>query len=131
MVDGRGRPEGEGGVQSLYLYTDVMMNSFTRAGENSTFGLYSYDFAALGVPGLKAGWTYVSGKDIRGTGNTTTGRYNEWESDYRLDYVLQSGTFKGLGFTLRKGVFRTGLPDSTLKDQDQVRFFVNYTYALW
>jgi hypothetical protein len=108
-----------------------MVNSFTRAGENSTFGLYSYDFAALGVPGLKAGWTYVSGKDIRGTGNTTTGRYNEWESDYRLDYVLQSGTFKGLGFTLRKGVFRTGLPDSTLKDQDQVRFFVNYTYALW
>lgn len=65
VVDGRGRPEGEGGVQSLYLYTDVMVNSFIRAGENSTFGIYSYDFAALGVPGLKAGWTYVSGKDIR------------------------------------------------------------------
>ena len=131
VVDGRGRPEGEGGVQSLYLYTDVMVNSFIRAGENSTFGIYSYDFAALGVPGLKAGWTYVSGKDIRGTGNTTTGRYSEWESDYRLDYVVQSGTLKGLGFTLRKGIFRTELPASTLKDQDQVRLFVNYTYALW
>ncbi len=131
VVDGRARPEGEGGVQSLYLYTDVMLNSFIRAGENSTFGIYSYDFAALGVPGLKAGWTYVSGKDIRGTGSTTTGRYSEWESDYRLDYVVQSGSFRGLGFTLRKGIFRTGLPASTLKDQDQVRLLVNYTYALW
>lgn len=54
VVDGRGRSEGEGGA-SVYLNTDIMINSFTRAGENSTFGSYSYDFVGLGVPGLKGG----------------------------------------------------------------------------
>lgn len=130
VVDGRGRSEGEGGT-SVYLYTDIMINNFTRAGENSTFGTYSYDFAKQGVPGLKAGLTYVSGRDIRGSGGVTIGRYNEWERDVRLDYVLQSGALKGLGFSLRRANFRTELPTSTLQDQDQTRFYVNYTYALW
>jgi hypothetical protein len=130
LVDGRGRPEGEGGA-SVYLYTDIMINNFTRAGENSSFGIYRYDFAGLGLPGLKAQWTYVKGQDIRGVGNGTTGRYSEWESDYRLDYTLQSGSLKGLGFSLRRANYRTELPTTTAQDQDQTRFYINYTYALW
>ncbi|MBA5979057.1 outer membrane porin, OprD family [Pseudomonas sp. MD195_PC81_125] len=130
LVDGRGRPEGEGGA-SVYLYTDIMINNFTRAGENSSFGIYRYDFAGLGLPGLKAQWTYVKGHDIRGVGNGTTGRYSEWESDYRLDYTLQSGSLKGLGFSLRRANYRTELPTTTAQDQDQTRFYINYTYALW
>lgn len=134
IADGRGRGEGEGG-SSVYLYTDIMVNNFTRAGENSTFGIYSYDFAKLGVPGLKATWTYVSGKDIRGIGGAGAAqsrtRYDEWESDYRVDYTLQSGALKGLGFSLRKAVYRTELPVATQADVDQLRFYVNYTYALW
>ncbi len=130
VVDGRGRAEGEGG-SSVYLNTDIMINSFTRAGENSTFGMYNYDFAGVGVPGLKAGLTYISGRDIRGSGGVTTNRYSEWERDVRLDYTLQSGALKGLGFSLRRANFRTELPTATLQDQDQTRFYVNYTYALW
>jgi len=130
VVDGRGRLEGEGG-SSIYLYTDIMINNFSRAGENSTFGIYSYDFVGLGFPGLKASATYISGRDIRGTGGVSTGRYAEWERDMRLDYVLQGGAFKGLGFSLRRANFRTSLPAATLQDQDQTRFFVSYTYALW
>lgn len=130
LVDGRGRPEGEGGA-SVYLYTDIMINNFTRAGENSSFGIYRYDFAGVGVPGLKAQWTYVKGQDIRGIGNATTGRYSEWESDYRLDYAIQSGSLKGLGVSLRRGNYRTQLPTTTAQDQDQTRFYINYTYALW
>lgn len=130
LVDGRGRPEGEGGA-SVYLYTDLMVNNFTRAGENSSFGIYRYDFAGLGVPGLKGQWTYVKGQDVRGIGNSTTGRYSEWESDYRLDYTLQSGSLKGLSFSLRRGNYRTQLPTTTAQDQDQTRFYINYTYALW
>lgn len=129
VVDGGGRPEGEGGA-SIYLNTDMMINSFTRAGENSTFGVYNYDFAGLGAPGLKAGLTYISGRDIRGSGGTTIDRYSEWERDVRLDYVVQSGALKGLSFSLRRANFRTQLPTATLQDQDQTRFYVNYTYAL-
>lgn len=46
--------KGAGGT-SLYLYTDRLIQSFTRAGERTSFGQYAYDFAALGVPGLSAG----------------------------------------------------------------------------
>ena len=45
VVDGNGRPEANGGA-SFYLFTDAMINGFVRAGENTTFGQYSYDFAA-------------------------------------------------------------------------------------
>lgn len=41
-----------------------MINQFARAGENTTFGQYSYDFAALGVPGLKASVAYLRGDDV-------------------------------------------------------------------
>lgn len=126
--DGRGRPEGEGGA-SYYLFTDSMINSFTRAGENSTFGQYAYDFAALGVPGLKASVSYIhanSIKDAAGNGST----FSEWERDYRIDYAVQSGAAKGLGFSLRRANYRTGVPESQGgSDADQTRFYINYTYT--
>ncbi len=128
LRDGRGRPEGEGG-SSYYLFTDSMINSFVRAGENTTFGQYAYDFAASGVPGLKASVSYLHGRDIRdasGAGPT----YSEWERDIRVDYVVQSGPAKGLGFGLRRGSYRTGVPDAQGGyDIDQTRVLVNYTYA--
>ncbi|WEZ88464.1 OprD family porin [Pseudomonas sp. NyZ480] len=116
--------EGAGG-SSFYLFTDSMINSFARAGENTTFGQYSYDFAALGVPGLKASMSYLRGDDIRNkSGN---GTYNEWERDARVDYTIQEGTLKGLGFTVRQAVYR-GSGESS-PDKDQARFIVNYTYS--
>ncbi|PYB78861.1 outer membrane porin, OprD family [Pseudomonas sp. LB-090624] len=127
LRDGRGRPEGEGG-SSYYLFTDSMINAFVRAGENTTFGQYAYDFAALGVPGLKASITYLHANGIKdATGNGDT--YSEWERDYRIDYVIQSGVGKGIGFALRRANYRTEVPESQGGyDTDQTRFYVNYTY---
>ena len=126
--DGRGRPEGEGGA-TYYLFTDAMINSFIRAGENSTFGQYAYDFASLGVPGLKASISYIhanSIKDAIGNGST----YSEWERDYRIDYAIQSGAAKGLGFSLRRANYRTGVPESQGgNDTDQTRLYINYIYT--
>lgn len=124
LTNDSGTSEGAGG-SSFYLFTDSMINQFARAGENTTFGQYSYDFASLGVPGLKASVSYLRGDDIRNkSGN---GTYNEWERDARVDYTIQEGTLKGLGFSLRQGVYR-GAGESSA-DQDQARFIVNYTYA--
>ncbi|MGC3892894.1 OprD family porin [Pseudomonas urmiensis] len=117
--------EGSGGA-SFYLFTDSMINSFAKAGENTTFGQYSYDFARLGVPGLKASVAYLRGED--GRNRDVPGTFSEWERDARIDYVLQEGTLKGLGFSLRQGVYR-GTGASSANDQDQTRFIVNYTYA--
>lgn len=124
VTDGNGRSEGAAGA-SFYLFTDSMINQFARAGTNTTFGQYSYDFARLGVPGLKTSISYLRGTDIRNASGD--GTYHEWERDARIDYVIQEGTLKGLGATLRHGIFR-GEGESS-PDKDQTRFIVNYTYA--
>ena len=124
VQDGNGRPEGAGGA-SFYLFTDSMINQFARAGTNTTFGQYSYDFARVGVPGLKTSISYLRGDDIRNrSGN---GTYQEWERDARVDYVIQEGALKGLGASLRHGIYR-GQGEAP-GDKDQTRFIVNYTYA--
>lgn len=116
--------EGAGGA-SFYLFTDSMINQFAKAGENTTFGQYAYDFARLGVPGLKASVAYLRGED--GKNAVGGGTFTEWERDARVDYVIQDGTFKGLGASLRHGVYR-GTGTSSLADQDQTRLIFNYTY---
>ncbi|MEO4012691.1 OprD family outer membrane porin [Pseudomonas rossensis] len=124
VVDGNGRPEGNGGT-SFYLFTDAMINGFVRAGENTTFGQYTYDFAAAGVPGLKASVAYLKGENIKSaTGGSDA---SEWERDMRVDYTIQQGALKGLGATVRHGVYRGDA--AGLADKDQTRLIFNYTYS--
>jgi hypothetical protein len=114
--------KGAGG-SSVYLYTDRLIQSFTRAGERTSFGQYAYDFAALGVPGLKASVIYLSGDNIK----TRSGdNQKEWERDIFLDYVLQSGALKGVGFGWRNGKSNS----EAARDQDQNRVFVSYSIPL-
>ena len=114
--------KGAGG-SSVYLYTDRFIQSFTRAGENTAFGQYAYDFAALGVPGLKASVMYLSGTNIK----TASGSdQKEWERDFTLDYVLQSGALKGVGFGWRNGKSNS----EAARDQDQNRIVVSYSIPL-
>ncbi|KPY66572.1 Outer membrane porin [Pseudomonas syringae pv. syringae] len=129
LRNGNNRPEGNGGA-SFYLFTDSMINSFNRAGENTTFGQYSYDFAKVGIPGLKTAIAYLHADDIKGArGTTSFGKeYSEWERDMRVDYVIQSGALKGFGTSVRYGTYRAddGLNNSSNADQARVLF--NYTY---
>lgn len=117
--------EGAGGA-SIYLFTDRLATSFTRAGEHTTFGQYAYNFAALGVPGLVASVAYFKGDNIR---MAAGGDEKEWERDIALDYVVQGGTFKGLGFTWRNAMLRSGVPSEW--NQDQNRLMVSYTMPLF
>jgi hypothetical protein len=124
VTDGNGNLEGAGG-SSFYLFTDSMINQFARAGEKTTFGQYSYDFARLGVPGLKASIAYLDGSDVKNkSGN---GDYSEWERDMRIDYVFQEGVLKGFGATLRQGTYRG--EGESIANQDQTRVIFNYTYS--
>ncbi|MHC8307912.1 OprD family porin [Pseudomonas sp. PB3P13] len=120
-----GRSEEAGGA-SFYLFTDAMINGFVRAGENTTFGQYTYDFAALGVPGLKASAAYLRGDDIK---SRTVGGPDatEWERDLRVDYVIQTGALKGFGTTVRHGTYRGDAVG--ISDADQTRLIFNYTYS--
>jgi hypothetical protein len=127
IVDSRGRNEGEGG-SSFYLFTDSMVNQFARAGENTTFGQYSYDFARVGVPGLKAAIAYLHGDDIKDVGNGSD--HSEWERDMRIDYVVQNGPLKNFGATLRHGSYR-GDDSGSVRNTDQTRLIFNYTLPIW
>jgi hypothetical protein len=118
---------GEGAAgSSIYLFTDRLVTSFTRAGERTTFGQYGYNFAALGVPGLVASVTYLKGTNIR---MAAGGDEKEWERDIALDYVVQGGTFKGLAFSWRNGMLRSGVPSEW--NQDQNRLMVSYSLPLF
>jgi len=125
VTDGNGRAEGAGG-SSFYLFTDSMINQFAKAGSNTTFGQYAYDFTKLGVPGLKASVTYLHAEDVRNKNGS--GTFSEWERDARIDYVVQEGVFKGLGTSLRHGVYRGTSDINSLPDQNQTRLIFNYTY---
>ncbi len=101
-----------------------MLLSFTRAGERTSFAQYGYDFAALGLPGLRASVMYLKGEHIQ----TTVGaQQSEWERDFSLDYVIQGGTFEGLGVAWRNGKSHS----EAARNSDQNRLIINYTLALF
>ncbi|WP_019438179.1 MULTISPECIES: OprD family porin [Pseudomonas] len=115
--------KGAGG-SSLYLWTDKMLLSFTRAGERTGFAQYGYDFTANGIPGLKASVMYLKGDHIQTAGGA---EQSEWERDFSLDYVIQGGTFKGLGVTWRNGKSHS----EVARSGDQNRLIINYTLPLF
>jgi hypothetical protein len=120
----QGGIEGSTGA-SVYLLTDRLIHNFTRAGERTAFGQYSYDFANVGVPGLKASAAYLKGTSIKVAGGSEA---KEWERDIALDYVVQDGALKGLGLGWRYGVLRSDLASQA--DTDQHRLIVSYTLPL-
>jgi len=113
----------QGDGSTAYLITDRQIGKFLSAGERTWLAEYSYDFAKVGAPGLKAFITYLSGDNIDAVG----GDRQEWERDFRLDYTLQSGALKGLGFSWRNASLRGNTPTA---DQDENRVIVSYTLTL-
>jgi len=112
----------QGNGRSLHLITNAQIGKFNSAGENTWVAKYAYDFATLGVPGLEASLTYFSGDDIDANGSD----HREWERDFRVDYVVQEGMFKGVGLTWRNAVQR----GNDTRDRDDNRLIVNYSIPL-
>jgi hypothetical protein len=112
----------QGDGSTAYLITDRQIGKFQNAGERTWLAEYGYDFTSLGVPGLKAVGTYLKGDNIDRAGSD--GR--EWERDFRVDYVLQDGDLKGLGFTWRNASQRGNFA----ADNDENRLIVSYTLPL-
>jgi len=117
--------EGAAGA-STYLPTDRFVSSFLRAGEDTAFGMYSYNFVASGLPGLTASIGYYHGTHIKQSGAPDA---REWERDIIVDYVIQSGWLQGLGLGLRNAMLRSGVPSDGA--QDQTRLVMTYTLALF
>ena len=110
---------------TAYLITDSQIGKFQRAGERTWLARYGYDFAAAGVPGLKATASYLRGTDVD---SAVAGADSEWERDLRVDYKVQSGYLKDLGISLRHASLRSEVTGQ--RDVDEVRAILSYSFVL-
>jgi len=107
---------------TVYSFSNAGIGKFIEEDENTWMLNYAYNFAAAGVPGLTFSTRYLSGND--GKSNTTV---KEWERDAELAYVIQQGTFKGLGVKVRNYVYRSDYS----RGRDSNRVYLTYDIALW
>ena len=112
-----------GNGRTLHLITNAQMGKFASAGENTWVAGYAYDFAAIGVPGLKTSLTYFSGDVIDAAGSDN----KEWERDFRVDYTVQEGMLKGVGLSWLNAAAR----GNDGRDLDENRLVVSYSLPLF
>ena len=108
---------------SVYSFTNAGVGKFVQANEHTTMLRYDYDFVGLGLPGLSFMTRYYKA----GGGEYKGRAASEWERDSTLKYLVQSGTFKGLGVEYRGASFRT----SYSANHDDNRLYLTYDIAIW
>ncbi|WP_077049013.1 OprD family outer membrane porin [Pseudomonas sp. KK4] len=99
--------------------------AFVRPGEKSWSARYGYDFAAMGVPGLKFYSRYTKGTDWNRGANLSDNQ--ESERFLGLSYVVQSGALQGLGLDLRN----IDVKQKYGYDYNEFRFATTYTWKFW
>lgn len=87
---------------------------------------YKYDFAQLGIDGLKFAATYAHGDQVRTAANSDA---SEWERDLALTYEVQTGQLKGLGVKWQNAHAAPEITGQTIQDEN--RFYVSYVIPLW
>ncbi|WAH56255.1 OprD family porin [Pseudomonas silvicola] len=119
-----GKDDFVGLQDSPTVMTNHVNNIFGYAHERSWQVRYDYDFAASGVPGLTATAKYVHGWDVQRS-NAVDG--HEWERDFNLRYVVQSGQWRDLSVSLSLYSLRSTFQSSL----DETRFTVGYPIRLF
>ncbi|EFQ63981.1 outer membrane porin [Pseudomonas fluorescens WH6] len=119
------------GTELMGMSELTMSSDFLNAKERTWQAIYDYDFAASGVPGLKTRLRYVRGDNIELAAFNAEDR-KEREFQMELGYVIQSGPLKNVGLMARKSIYRNDFPGgAAFRDENQTRFLVLYTVALW
>lgn len=113
-----------GYVPQQYLVNWSVLG-FYKAQERSWQARYDYDFAALGVPGLKFMTRYLRGTDIDRGGDLQDN--TESERNVTLSYVVQSGALMGLGLEAR----RIETQARYGAEFDENRLIATYTWKLF
>lgn len=119
-----GFPLLNGYVPAPYLVNWSILGFF-RAQERSWQARYDYDFAGLGMPGLRATVRYLRGTDIkRGAGLEDN---VESENNFFVSYVIQSGPLKSLGLEARNIKVKTRYGADFVEN----RLIATYTWKFW
>jgi hypothetical protein len=120
------------GTEPLVVSEGALSSDFINPKERSWQTRYDYNFAAVGVPGLKGMLRYMSGSDIQLPSVLGGDNRSESEKDIELSYVVQSGTFKGVSVRLRHAWYRNDFaPVASFRDDNETRVNIDYTLALW
>ncbi|MNH77980.1 Porin-like protein NicP precursor [compost metagenome] len=98
---------------------------FVRPDEKSWGARYSYDFAGMGVPGLKLYTRYIKGTNWDRGNNLSDNQ--ESERFLGLSYVVQSGALQGLGLDLRN----IDVKQKYGYDYNEFRVATTYTWKFW
>ncbi|MBK5416430.1 OprD family outer membrane porin [Pseudomonas sp. TH31] len=117
--------QGPGSGADTPALTNLQLNKFQHAGEETWMAQYKYDFGQLGIKGLGFMAAYAHGDKIK----VAKGGDSEWERDLALSYQVPDGKLKGLGVTWKNAQANPSLTGQT--KQDENRFYVSYVVPLW
>ncbi|GAB3054642.1 OprD family outer membrane porin [Acinetobacter apis] len=95
---------GDGGA-SIAL-PNSYLSDYNANGEKSIQAMYSVDFGAYGVPGLKWTTAYLYGWDIRVANVTDNAKEHEFFN--QVKYTVQNGFAKDLSFKVRNSSYHAG-----------------------
>lgn len=98
--------------------------AFIKPNEKSWQARYDFDFAGVGVPGMKLMTRYLRGSDIDRGALSDTG---ESERNIYLSYVVQSGPLKNLAVEWRN----INVKFRHANDYDENRLITTYTWTFW
>jgi len=119
------------GTELMGLSEMTMSSDFLNAKERTWQAIHDYDFAAVGVPGLRTRLRYVRGDHIELAALGAEDR-KEREFQMELGYVIQSGPLKNVGLLARKSIYRNDFPGTAaFRDENQTRFLVTYNVPIW
>ncbi|MDI2590908.1 OprD family porin [Pseudomonas sp. N3-W] len=117
--------QGPGAGADTPALTNLQLNKFQHAGEQTWLAQYKYDFGELGLKGLGFQATYAHGDQIR----VASGGNSEWERDLALSYQVPDGKLKGFGVTWKNAMANPSMTGQT--QQDENRLYVSYVVPLW
>jgi len=103
----------------------ALVSEFVNPNERVMQVRYDYDFAALGVPGLRGMWRYIKGDHIK-LPNDTFGN-SERERGVELSYVIQSGALKDVVFRVRQADYDSDFA----RNVGELRVNIDYNIAIW
>lgn len=119
------------GGEPNVLSDGTMSADFVNPKEQTWALRYDYDFAGLGIPGLRAMARYLHGSHINlpALGGDDL---SESSKDFELSYAVQSGPVKGLALRLRQNFYRSDLSSAaTFRSDNETRVNIDYTWKLW
>ena len=91
------------GQQTIYM-PNSYLSDFIGNGEKSAQLQYSYDFAAMNVPGLSWTTAFVYGWDIKVADVTDNAQEREFFN--QVKYTMQSGFAKDASLRVRNSIYR-------------------------